>query len=43
MTGRHSEPPRTVRLLGQELDAVTLDEAVDQVVALVGQGGSSSP
>jgi N-acetylglucosaminyldiphosphoundecaprenol N-acetyl-beta-D-mannosaminyltransferase len=40
MTGRHAEPPRTVRLLGQELDAVTLDEAVDQVVALVGQGGS---
>ena len=29
----------TVTILGQELEAVTLDEAVDQIVALVGRGG----
>jgi exopolysaccharide biosynthesis WecB/TagA/CpsF family protein len=29
----------TVHMLGQELEAVTLDQAVDQVVGLVGTGG----
>ena len=39
MTGRQGGARRTVQLLGQELDAVTVEDAADQVVALAGDGG----